>query len=100
MPGAGNSRRHDVCKILKPIKDGEEEGKLMRKTTRKVAIHRHCYECSGTRRFDSENDCVDPGCDLYPFRPGNGPGRKKAPRGRERRATNRHIGSIVALYWP
>lgn len=42
--------------------------------TRAVAIRKHCMECNGTKVFDISSDCVDPSCDLYPFRPGDGPG--------------------------
>ena len=60
----------------------------MKSVTRARAIHLHCYQCNGTHRFETENDCVDPGCNLYPFRPGKGPGRKKSRRGRNPRSTN------------
>jgi hypothetical protein len=52
----------------------------IKSVTRARAIHLHCYECNGIRRFKTESDCVDPGCHLYPLRPGDGPVCLFSPR--------------------
>ena len=63
---------------------GPQWNKPYRKTpkTRSAAIRAHCYECNGVKSFTEYNDCIDESCALYPFRPGEGPG--KAPKGKQK----------------
>lgn len=47
-------------------------------TTIRQAVRLHCLDCNGETRVTSENDCVGRDCFLYPFRPWDGPGKKKS----------------------
>ena len=61
------------------------------KTQLLKAIHLHCNECLGADVWKGGTDCVDEECDLYPARPGSGPGRAKPHR---QRSTGNQLGNL------
>ena len=54
-----------------------------KRLTRKEAIHKFCRECNGTQVFLDENDCTDPSCYLFSYRPGKGAGTVKTQTSRK-----------------
>lgn len=45
----------------------------------KMAVRLHCMECNGVKKIRPlpEEDCVSRSCALYPYRPWDGPGKRK-----------------------